>query len=105
MKMELKDIVEGNVSFRQGEFKNDQSMVKKLPEELKRRILDYLKEPPPGLIGDMPLIDPVTGKRYTSTNIIRSKDGFEWSSSAIYMLEHYDVKLSDGFLELFDVGG
>ena len=100
MENKLKGIVAKNVSFRRGEFRNDSSMVQKLPEELKRRVLQYLKEPPPGLVGDMPMIDPVTGKKYDSTNIIRDRDGFEWSSAAIYMLEHYDVKLSEEFLRL-----
>lgn len=91
-----------STSFRLGEFKNDNSMVEKLPPALKKRILDYLKEPEPGLIGDMPMIDPVTGIRYDSTNIIREKDGFGWSSAAIYMLENYDIRLSDEFLKLFE---
>ena len=102
MDFDAKDVVAEGVSFRQGEFKLDKSMVEKLPSELKSRILDYLKEPPPGLIGDCPLVDPVTGVKYESTNIIREKDGFGWSSAAIYMLEHYDVRLSEDFLKLFE---
>lgn len=97
-----KMIVPENMSFRPGEFKNDSSMVEKLPAELKKRILIYLKEPEAGMIGDMPMIDPVTREKYDSTNIIREKDGFGWSSAAIYMLEHYDIRLSKEFLKLFE---
>ena len=99
--MTPKDIIPENISYRPGEFKADSSMVKKLPSELKQRILSYLRAPEPGMVGDMPMIDPVTGKKYDSTNILREKDGFEWSSADIYMLEHYDVRLSEDFLKLF----
>ena len=102
MKQMPKMIVPDGVSFRPGEFKNNNSMVEKLPSDLKKRVLAYLKEPPPGLIGDCPLVDPVTGVKYDSTNIIREKDGFGWSSAAIYMLEHYNVRLSEEFLKLFE---
>lgn len=101
MNQRPKSIIPKGTSFRQGEFKNDSSMVKKLPAGLKNRILTYLKTPTPIMIGDMPMIDPVTGRKYDSTNILREKDGFGWSSGAIYMLEHYDIKLSDDFLDYF----
>ena len=97
----VKNVVYSGISFRQGEFKNDGSMVRKLPDELKNQILNYLKAPEPALIGDVRLIDPVTGNCYNRTNIIRQKDGFEWSSAVIYMLEHYDIRLSDEFLKMF----
>ena len=97
-----KMIVPESTSFIRGKFRNDSSMVEKLPDELKRRILTYLKEPEPGTVGDMPMIDPVTGVKYDSTNILREKDGFAWSSAAIYMLEKYDIRLSDDFLRLFE---
>jgi len=89
------------VSFRPGEFKNDDTMVEKLPPELKSRILEYLKKPEPGLIGMVTLKDPVTGKCYSHESIIREKDGFEWSSATIYMFEKYDIRLSEEFLRMF----
>lgn len=96
----MKDIMPDWVSFRIGEFSNE-IMVDKLPSELKDRILDYLKTPQPTTVADMPLIDPVTGKLYTRTNVLREKDGFEWSTAEIYMFEHYNVILTDEFMQLF----
>ena len=95
-------VVADDVSFRPGEFKRDFTMVEKLPAELKQRILDYMYTPPPGLVGDVRLIDPVTGVQYDHTSIIRERDGFSWSSAVIYMFEHYDIRLSDEFLKLFE---
>ena len=102
MSTQMKDVVPAWVSFEADEFKNDQTMVKKLPDGLKHKILSYLNEPEPDTVADMPLIDPVTGKVYDRTNILRVKDGFEWSTAEIYMFENYDVILSDDFLRLFD---
>ena len=102
MNKKLKAVVRPEISFRRGEFKNDQTMTQKLPAELKRRILDYLKSAEPGIMGDMPLIDPVTGVVYERTNVLREKDGFEWSTAEIYMIEHYDVALTNDFLRLFN---
>ena len=101
MKNEVNRIVHPEVSIKKGEFKNDSSMTSKLPSELKTRILNYLREPPAGLIGDVSLIDPVTGKCYNHTSIIREKDGFTWNSAVIYMFENYDIKLSEEFLRMF----
>ncbi len=101
MSAQMKDVVANWVSFEADEFKNDKTMVKKLPDDLKQRILRYLKEPEPDTVADMPLVDPVTGKLYNRTNILRVKDGFEWSTAEIYMFEHYDVILSDEFMRLF----
>ena len=98
---EAKEIMADGVFIGCGYFKNDGSMVEKLPADLKSRILQYMKEPEPILVGDDRMVDPVTGKWYGSTNLIRMKDGFIWSTPAIYMLEHYDVKLSEEFLKLF----
>lgn len=89
------------VSFSQGEFKNDDTMVQKLNPKLKKRILEYLKEPDPGTIGMVVLKDPITGKCYSHESIIREKDGFEWSSATIYMFEKYDIRLSKEFLKMF----
>ena len=105
MSAQMKDVVAAWVSFEADEFKNDKTMIKKLPAELKHKILRYLKEPEPDTVADMPLIDPVTGKTYDRTNILRVKDGFEWSTAEIYMFEHYDVILSDDFLRMFMVEG
>ena len=97
-----KDITSENVSFRKGEFRNDSSMVEKLPPELKQRILAYLKAQPPGTLCGKPMRDPITGKCYGMTNALREKNGFEWSTPEIYMFEHYDIRLSDEFLRLFE---
>lgn len=96
-----KNITIAGMSYRLNEFKNDESMTEKLPSEMKSRILSYLTSAPVGLVGDVRLTDPVTGKSYTHTSVCRNKDGFEWSSADIYMFEHYDVKLSEDFLQLF----
>lgn len=96
----MKDIMPDWVSFRIEEFSKEK-MENKLPSELKNRILDYLKAPQPTTVADMPLIDPVTGKLYTRTNVLREKDGFEWSTAEIYMFEHYNVVLTDEFMRLF----
>ena len=44
MSAQMKDVVANWVSFEADEFKNDKTMVKKLPDDLKQRILRYLKE-------------------------------------------------------------
>ena len=100
MIVQMKDIMPDWVSFRIGEFSTEM-MKDKLPSELKNRILDYLNTPQPTTVADMPLIDPVTGKLYTRTNVLREKDGFEWSTAEIYMFEHYNVILTDEFMRLF----
>lgn len=97
----MKSIISEVVSLKRGQFKPDSYMTDRLPVELKERILDYLTSVPDVLIGDCPLIDPITGERYETTNIVREKDGFVWSTHTIYMIEHYDVKLSEDFLRLF----
>lgn len=100
MIVQMKDIMPDWVSFRIGEFSTE-IMEDKLPSELKNRILDYLNTPQPTTVADMPLIDPVTEKLYTRTNVLREKDGFEWSTAEIYMFEHYNVILTDEFMRLF----
>ncbi len=102
MDKNTKRVLHPDVTLRQGEFRNDSSMTRKLPEHLKRRILAYLEAPEIGPIGDVRMVDPVTGKCYSHTSLIREKDGFSWSSAVIYMLKHYDVKLSDEFIALFE---
>lgn len=98
----LLDVEAKGVSFKPGEFKNDDSMVQKLAPELKARILEYLNKPEPGTIGMVKLVDPITGECYSHECILREKDGFEWASSTIYMLDKYDIRLSDAFLKLFE---
>ena len=56
MSAQMKDVVAAGVSFEADEFKNDKTMIKKLPAELKHKILRYLKEPEPDTVADMPLI-------------------------------------------------
>lgn len=102
MNITQRRIIPNGTTYRQGEFVNNGPMVQKLRPELKQRILKYLNAPAPGMVGDVKLIDPVTGKVYGHTSILRENDGFIWSTSDIYMLEHYDIKLSDDFLRLFD---
>ena len=75
----MRTISSSAVSFQTGMFKPNSFMTEKLPKELKKRILDYLNSQPACLIGDVPLRDPVTGRKYALTNVIREKDGFEWS--------------------------
>ena len=65
----------------------------------KSDIIDYLKKPEPGLIGDCSLLDPVTGVCYSHENIIRQADGFQWSSGLIYAFEKYNVMLTDEFMD------
>ena len=101
MNAHSKDIVMKGISFRRGEFKLNNSTVEKLPQELKKRILAYLKSPPLGTMCGKTMIDPITGECYGMTNILREKDGFEWSTPEIYMFEHYDIRLSEEFLKLF----
>ena len=96
-----KSIISEDVSLKIGQFKPNSYMTDRLPADLKERVLDYLTSVPDVLIGDCPMRDPVTGKIYERTNVIREKDGFVWSTHTIYMLERYDVKLSDEFLRLF----
>ena len=98
----VKTIISPMVSLRTGQFKPDSYMTEKLPPTLKARILTYLQSVPDIMIGDCPLEDPVTGKIYERSNIIREKDGYTWSSHTIYMLRKYDVKLKEEFLRLFD---
>lgn len=97
----MKSIISAVVLLESGLFKPDSYMTDRLPADLKERVLDYLTTAPDVLMSDCTLRDPITGKRYETTNIIREKDGFVWSTHTIYMLEHYDVKLSDDFLRLF----
>ncbi len=97
----MKSIISEVVSLKSGQFKPDSYMTDRLPADLKERVLDYLTSTPDVLIGDCPLRDPMTGERYETTNIIREKDGFVWSTHTIYMLKNYDVKLSEEFLGLF----
>ncbi len=94
-----KSIVHSGVSFLRGEF--NETMVEKLPSDLKMRILGYLYSAPMGLAGDMRLIDPLTGEWYSSTNVLREKDGFGWNTAIIHMFEQHDIKLSKDFLRLF----
>lgn len=101
MNFDLKSIVPETTSFRQGEFKNDSTMIKKLPPAIKKKVLDYLKEPEPTWVSGKRMTDPITGEFYSHENLIREKDGFSWSSAAIYMLEKYDIRLSEEFLSLF----
>ena len=97
----MKSIISEVVSLEKGQFQPDSYMTDRLPAELKERIIDYLTSVPDVMTGDCTLRDPITGERYETTNIIREKDGFMWSTHTIYLLEHYDVKLSDDFLRLF----
>ena len=97
----MKSIVSEDVILERGLFKPDSYMTDRLPEELKERFQGYLTSVPDVLVGDCTLRDPVTGKRYETTNIIREKDGYIWSTHTIYMFKHYDIKLSDEFLRMF----
>jgi len=97
----MKRIISDAVSLKVGEFKQNGVMTDKLPAALKSRIMDYLQGPPLGIIGDVALVDPVTGVCYDHTSVIREKDGFTWNTHTIYMLKHYDVRLAEEFLNLF----
>lgn len=101
MSRQMNNIFHETVSIRKGEFRDNSSMIEKLPKQLKERILKYLKEPPPGLVGDVVLRDPVSGVVFDTTSVIRERDGYEWSTYEIHMLEHHDARLSEEFLRLF----
>ena len=98
----MKSIISEVVSLEKGRFLPNSYMTDRLPAELKERIIDYLTSVSDVMIGDCTLRDPITGERYETTNIIREKDGFMWSTHTIYLLEHYNVKLSDDFLRIFN---
>ena len=100
----VKTIISPVVSTKVGQFKPDSDMTEKLSPALKDRILRYLESVPDILVGDCPLKDPVSGEIYERTNIVREKDGFTWSSHAIYMPRKYDVKLKEDFLRMFEQG-
>ena len=97
---EYLDVLDSGITFRKGEYCQD-TMTEKLPGELKKRILAYMKTGVPELMSGMPLYDPVTGENYTWTNTVWTKDGYWWSTAIIYMFEHYDVRLSADFLRFF----
>lgn len=99
MDQNTKSIVHSGVLCFRDEF--NETMVEKLPSDLKRRILDYLNSAPMGLAGDMRLVDPLTGEWYSSTNVLREKDGFGWNTAIIHMFEQHDIKLNEEFLRLF----
>lgn len=94
-----KDITPETTSYLPGEFTNEYPMVQKLPPQVKAKVLKYLKEGEPVLAASTKLKDPITGKIFAFESIVREKDGYSWATGDIYMLEHYDIKLRNEFLQ------
>ena len=97
----MTSILNENCSIKPELYKNDGSMTRKVSTDIKKKILDFLYAPEPGLIGDMQLIDPITRECYSNENEIRESDGFRWNTAIIYMFEKYDIMLSDKFMNRF----
>lgn len=94
----MKNVLDSACSIKPESYKADGSMTQRIEPGLKEKILKFLNAPEAGVIGSMPMIDPVTGEIYSRENVIRESDGFAWSSGAIYMFDKYDIKLSDDFI-------
>ena len=99
----MRTVLAPGVTLKSGLFKPNSEMTMRLPAEKKTRVLAYLLGVPDACIADCQLFDPVTGERYETTNIVREKDGFTWSTHVIYMFERYDVKLAQEFLAVVGV--
>ena len=71
------------------------------PKKTKEKLIEYMSDKDfLDWVSSARITDRITGEKVESICQLDYNDGeFEWSSSEIYLLEKYNLKISDEFIE------